>query len=282
MASAALSAAAGELVKAFRHQLVELRRKRQVPVGVERASAAVEDAGELERVERIAARCLVDAYERRPGRWPVEALPQQPVERAEAQALERDRRQAIGPQPGDTVTAGRDQDRDRLRVKPREREPQRCHRRRVGPLRVVDDQQERLVRSESSEAVQKPDCDRTLVDLTLALVEEKRVRECRPLRAREVGERVVRAIEQVTETDEREPRLGLGRPASQHAPSVGRRRRDRRLEKRRLPDPGLADDRPHSSRSLPRPEQPDDRLELVLPADQVMILRHEPPSRRQA
>ena len=71
-------------------QLVEGGRDGEILAGVERAASALQDGSELEREERIAPRRLPELDQHRPRERRVEAVAQQLVRRAKAQAPDMD------------------------------------------------------------------------------------------------------------------------------------------------------------------------------------------------
>ena len=138
------------------HELFERLRNRQRP---SRVDVRVENAGQLEREERVPARPLVDAEQRLAGERPAEPVPQEPMERADA---ERPHRQAP-----DGLRAERPLESRRLlrrRAPPgeqqahglapsrAERERQRVRRRGIEPLEIVDRDEERPVLARATAA----------------------------------------------------------------------------------------------------------------------------------
>jgi hypothetical protein len=170
-------------------------------------------------MERVAARDLGDALDRRPRQLPAELRDEQVVEAADA---ERSKGEPVEPD----VRVGRRQVEEcRRGRRPDGRdepdggvaEAARGEHQRVGggavePLGVVDRDDQRPLVGEAPQDRRRTGGDRVRIQAALTgLRPEHRDIDGRPLRGRERCEQiVVDAVEQVGETAEREPGLGLG------------------------------------------------------------------------
>ena len=111
-------------------------------------------AADLERIERIASRRLMDLDQHRPGQFSPKARTYYVMQRAEAQGWQRQLRKVIACQSplesqGDSAVLTRplrDQNTDRLGLETANDELQNPRRRGVEPLRVVDGDQGRAQR----------------------------------------------------------------------------------------------------------------------------------------
>jgi len=200
-------------------------------LGTARAVAPRQAAGQLERVERVAARDLVDPAQGRTRdrpHDPGEHAPQRRlVQRTQVASIRALRRE----HGGDTervhrvrVEPHRREDPDRVGLQPPERVPQRVRRHRVQPLEVVD-----------------RDDDRPALDRPSDRVQDRPTASERVLRPK--GFLVDRhVLDQVDEANERERHLLLGRPSDEDAvPEVSAALHAEPPE-RGLPDPRAAAD----------------------------------------
>ncbi|MFL6013184.1 MAG: hypothetical protein ACJ74P_02595 [Gaiellaceae bacterium] len=125
---------------------------------LQRVDVGVEDAGELEREERIPARPFVDAKQRLAREGRAEAVTQESVEGAGAQRSDRHSPDAIGgkrlldPRRLRLVSEpAREQQEHSIRVQPAERKRKCAGGRRVEPLHVVHRNENRLAFAEELE-----------------------------------------------------------------------------------------------------------------------------------
>ena len=120
--------------------------------GCERVDVGVENAGQLQREERVPARPLVDAEQRLAREGPAEPVAQEPMERADA---ERSHRQPLDALRAERLLESRrlrsvdeppgEQQEHAARGEPSQRERERARRGGVEPLDVVDRDEKRLV-----------------------------------------------------------------------------------------------------------------------------------------
>ena len=183
----------------------------------------LERPSELQRVERVAARDLVDAEQRRPGERPFEALVHEPLERADTnrphgQHLHRVLGQcqlelgAVDP----LADASREHQDDRL-LEPPKGERDRVHRRAIEPLDIVDRDDERAGRSEDLEAVPYSYSERTRICRVGRVAEKESCLERLASGRRERGDDLTeRALEEVAEPGEGEVTLRLRRSRREH------------------------------------------------------------------
>ena len=148
------------------------------PAGVERAAAALERPSELEGVEGIPARHLMNADRdgtRQPRRH---ALAEQPAGGSEAQATDLDRDERVlrhaAPQPFRCRSANGEQGSDTLGVEAGECEADCRESGAVEPLDIVDGDEHGSIASENPERTEEGRGDRTLVDGDLGLAQEER------------------------------------------------------------------------------------------------------------
>ena len=195
-------------------RLRDRQRLRRIDVRAERA-------GELEREERVPARGLVEAEQRRPREHAAEPSLQDRVQRARAEradlhALEPlvvDRELELRHRDAVPEPAGEEQADVLLRQSP-QRERQSARRGRVEPLDVVDRDQNRLALASRSSALRTATASvRTSTGSSGPSLEQERGLERAAPRAgqlrQHVGERV---LEQVSERGVRDPQLDLAGP----------------------------------------------------------------------
>jgi len=121
------------------------------------------------------------------------------------------------------------------------RERESAPRRAVEPLDVVDRNEDGRLPGEDLEAVPDGDAQSARIDVRLRVVEEERRLERLAPGRGEHGDDVSEGmLEQVAESREGEPRLGLGRTRDQHAIPTRACQRDPRQPEGRLSDPRLA------------------------------------------
>jgi hypothetical protein len=220
---------------------------------------------QLERVERVAARHLVDAHEPRPRDRldrAVEHVAQLvDAERAEVDRLEPPRRDGAGElERVAAACPGRRQHADRLRVEAPEREAERPRRAGVEPLEVVDRDDDRAARDELAQRVEgrAPARDRVVLGAERGCVEAGR-------------------LEQVGERDEVERHLLLRGPREDDLDARRTAARDRVVPELGLADPRLAADGQRTDAVRQRGRERLDPGPLGLPPDHVAIIGRPPP-----
>ena len=196
------------------------------------------------------------------------------MRRAEAQAGDIDRSQPVlghgAAKPRRQVAADRQQGCDRLIVEAGKDVAKRRARRRVQPLDVVDREAEGTVAGEQSQCSEEGGGDRAVIGVDLRLPEQQRGLERPPLDRRQLGQDVVGGVaEKVGQPRERERGLGLRRSSRQDPVTAGGSRIEAGQPQRRLADPGLAREHGGARKTVAVIEEPDDRAELFLPADEV-------------
>ena len=238
---------------------------------------------ELERVERVPARGLVDALHRPPARRDGRPRPDDPLDRAEAERanlhvgggpLEG----LLGAEAGRCPRGGRgrggepprSEDRHGRRPEPPKDELDDLRGRCIDPLRVVDGDHHRLLARERADRVQRTRRDRPLIwRRTPVILEQQRHLErpalgrwqCREDRfedrLEEVGQRPVRQLD-----------LGAGRPAGEDAVARDLRGLDAGSPQRRLADAGLALEHEAGGQLVAPAKEREDPVELPLPPDE--------------
>ena len=265
---------------------MQRRRERQI-LARSGARSAFERPRQLERVERVPARALVDGVNQS-GR---EGAPEPPAHhRGELALAKRADPDALGTERPDhgrrraRLDPAREEQAHRLGRQPAAREGEDRCARLVGPLDVVDRDEHRRGARELADRGQEGDGQhaRVLQRVARGVVEQQRGAERAALWPREAGEPLeVDAREQVTDGRERQRALAVRRPRRQDAVTV---RRQRRLPHRRLAAAGLA--LQHERRRRRTRDEPPHRRDLGLAADDLpRCQRHDvlplPPSARR-
>jgi len=244
---ARLSRKAGEPLP---EQLMQRRRHRQRVSSDEWNVPRDQRPPELEREKRIATRDPLQLGERRAQELPLQARPQQPVDRRQIERTERDPRDATGIEgrleserkriPGSGPL--REQEANRLLAQAPRRERKRVRRRRIEPLHVVD-------RNDKLACLRKPTKDAeeaqrdgpTKQRTATRFASQERHLERVALRLGKPRQHIiVDVLQEITQGRERQRDLGLDRPAAQHASSPLLRRGNALPPQRRLPDPDRA------------------------------------------
>jgi hypothetical protein len=268
----------GQRAQPVGEQRLEVAGDRQGAAVLELPAVLPQRAPDLERVERVAAGGLVQLPQRRPGERRAEAAAEQLVQRAQAERAETEPVHVPGERPfqlerrpSAPVAPSRHQQADRLVPEPLRREPDQVRRRRVEPLDVVERERHGVLPREHPQRGQEREGDRPAFRRALGLVGEQHGDlERRALRRRQPREHAVEhPAEKIGEPGERELLVRLGRPRRDHRVRPRRRLLDRVQPQRRLADPGLALE--HERRGGPRParEEPADRGEFLLAAEDV-------------
>ena len=216
------------------------------------------DPRELLEVERVAAR---EAVHRRP-RVADERDGVGLAQRPEAQ----DARAVLGQRAGErrrrrrghAALAHRQAEQDGRRRRPPDEGGDRVGRRGVGPVDVVQADDERPRRREPLEEIAERAVDPVAVRGHRGRAERGQqrreragVREPEPCDPALAGRGEMR-VQRLAEHAVRQVGLVLGRARRQHRGAVRRRERRELGQQPRLPDPGLALDRQHAARALPR------------------------------
>ena len=232
-------------------------------------------AGDLERVERIAARTLDDLHDGRPRQRAAEARADHFVHRGDGQRCQVEvfppalrQRRLKGVRPGG-ICSDRAQHRDVRVVGAAECEVECVRARRIEPLRVVDRDEKRLRAGEPRQRGRGRGRQGARVDAPIdGIVAKERRRERASLRRRQELERlVVHSCEEVDQACERERRLHTRGSGGEHAPSLVGGEVDTCLPEGCLPDSGRAGHgKRHHSVGRPR-EKRLDRGELTAAAD---------------
>ena len=242
----------------------------------ERAASALERARKLEREEGVASRGLPEPDQRRPRERRVEAGAQQLLNGAHGQAAHLDRSQPSfghgAAKPGRQIAANGKQRRDPLIVEAGERISKRRERRGVQPLDVVDRETDGSVAGEQPQRPEESGGHRAVIGVHPRLPEQQRCLERPLLDRRQLRQDLAGGMaEEVGQTCEREPGLGLRRLRGQNPVSLGGRSVDTGQPQRRLADPGLARQHGDARKLLGVVEKPDDRSELFVPTDELAV-----------
>ena len=260
------------------HELAELLRDRQRLTGRRRCPASRERATQLQRVEGIAARHVVEPAQGGPGEGEADPGVEEAVDRAEAERRDlqatrsfpvHERRRCLLPQ------ALGDQEARRLLPNPPPREAEHGGRRGVEPLNVIDGDEQRTIRGVLTESAQDRDGNRPLVGRrALRSFEQERDTEGVGLRRRERVEELVQPfVQQVAEACKGESGLGCGGSSLEDAvvelPSLVHAG----LPEGGLPDAGVADENQRSGAAPERVEEVVELPELLLTADHVHVGR---------
>ncbi len=245
-----LADALRQRLQALMHELLEARGHGQGLVGRLPGAATLQGTCDLQRVEGIAARALVQAPQHRPGRRHPELLGEQPVQLVEIQRPQREAlhhvrlRHAGQPerQLGLLGAAPRDEQADGLVAEAAGRVLEHRRRRRVEPLRVIDGDGHRRLRGERAQHAEERTGQRARVGRrAVGLLQQQRNLQCAPSRAGQRGQRLVQhTLQQVRQSGERQRHLGGGRGAAQHPAAGGVRERHALVPERGLADARLA------------------------------------------
>jgi hypothetical protein len=233
---------------------------------------AVEQPGDLERVERVAPGRARDANQRRTGESAAEGLADDPVQsshrqRAEFEPLEELARESDRPGPLGLGTQGDDCP-NRLVGESPDRELDRRGRRPVEPVDVVDGEHDRSLGGQCTQDGEDGRPDQPPTGRARRLRLEKDDVDRLALRGRQGGHQARRnRREDVRESCERELRLGLGRSGHEHRGIGFPRPEHSVLPDRRLPDAGLADDGEHAGTAVVPQKRFDDRDLGLAPDD---------------
>ena len=251
---------------------------------LQRVDVGVEDAGELEREERIAARPLVDAKQRLAREGRAEPVAQESVESTGAQRSDGHSPDAIAgkllldPRRRRLVTEpAREQQEHSIRIHPAQRKGKCAGGRRVEPLHVVHGDENGVAFAEKLEEAAHRDGERTAIDgFVRSLVEEQRDLERAPPRRCQSGQKVDGFLEQIAEPRVSKTALGFGRSRHEHAHASRTSARDAGEPERGLADSRLALEDERGCALFRCADEGVDGGELLIPADDLR--RHLPSS----
>lgn len=267
------------------HELTQPLRHRQRLAGHWRCTMALERATQLQRVERVAARNVVEPPKHRPGEREPDPSLQETVDRAEAQRrdleetcpLELEQRSGCRqPQAVRKEKAGR------LLAKASPRERKHGAGRGVEPLDVVHGHEQRALGSVDAKRAEKRDGDRALFGgRALRLLEQERNSKCVGLGRRERVEQLSQSfVKEIAESCEGEPCFGRGRASLEHSKADSPSRLDTCVPQSGLADARVTIEDERGRAGLQRAEKGIQRLELFLTADDVDVgrgLHHRSP-----
>jgi hypothetical protein len=267
----------GQQRQAVADQLLEAGGDRQLLGGGGRVAAAGDGAGDLQREERVAAGGAVEQGQPPPGERREQVGDEQALEcgggkRPDRQVVEpalregaiqaqRDRRRAVAPPC--------QQQAEPLVVQAAGDEGERARRGRVQALDVVDPDDCRALPRQRPQHAEQAERDRPRQrELLEGFRAQQRRLQRAPLRPRELGQdRLGDLGQQVPEGGVGELRLGVDRPARQHAVRTGGSGRQALLPQRGLADAGLALQHQRGRAGLDRVEELLDAAQLRLAAD---------------
>ena len=215
-----------------------------------------EQSGNLECVERVAARRFGDPNEHRPRQCHAQAVDDDPLQRgdgertdgqpADAGVVERE------DEPGSSrVGAQRDDDPKRCEREPAECELERRRARRIEPLRVVHGEQDGAATRQFAQDREQGGADEAAARRAARVRAQERDVDCSALWRRQQREDLVSdRLEQVGQRGEGEPRLRLRRPSGDDTQPARLAAPHRLLPHRRLADARLSDDLQRGERRL--------------------------------
>jgi hypothetical protein len=191
-------------------------------------SPALKGARNFERVERIAASELVQAYEHRPTRRSAQLRSEDAVQRSDAERIELDPQLLAHTERRFDITRARaqgDEEGNPLVLQSARDEADQERARSVEPLDVVDRNNDGTVLRQEPERSEKRRRHGALIGrLRSGLCAQERNVERAPLRRRErVRDILVRCIEEIAQPGKGEVRLGFARGAREN-PITGRLR----------------------------------------------------------
>ena len=235
---------AGEAVKPGGHELLQPRRNRQRLRRISNRTVRTQRACDLERVERVAARRLVQPEQRRPRHRAIESAAKQLLDGADAQRSDLDAFDPVwlegvlddGGLLHFTEPACPDQQQVRL-GQPAKREPEGARRRGVEPLQIVDRDDKSVFREELQGSANR-NSESTRIDGTArCILDEQRDLE-RPTPRRREGRQDVSesSFEEIAQAGVGESTLRLGRPRGEHPQPPLARVGDDGAPERRLSD----------------------------------------------
>ena len=230
----------GKLLDARRERALDMRWDRNQAVHLARLRR-----DQLENRERIPATHLRDPLRLLPRHRSSRARQRDRVGRAQPGELEHR-------EPGHVESVGlarpeADEDGDIVRIEPPQGERERCRRRTIQPLRVIDHHQQRGLAIPREEA-QRCRADREPVTVTGG-AHRQRSLECAPLTVGKVADRAEKRSADVEQGAERHGRLRFDAHRANH-PHPGRAL-DRVIQQGRLPDSRLAAHDQHPAPAFP-------------------------------
>ena len=246
-----------EAVKAGCNELLQLLRHTQRLRRVALGAFGSESAPQLERVERVSARGLVQPEQGRPRHPPRQQRVKDLMRRADA---ERPDRQPLDPIGGECVLdvravlsrPARPDQRDADVVRPAESEAERGRRGRIEPLEVVDGEHEAFLCERLDRAADR-DTERALVDRPPVgvLDEQRHFESAAPRRGQRRQHLVEDPVEKIAEARVGHRPLRLGGARNEYPQAAFACLIDRGPPQRRLADPGLALQRERHRAALP-------------------------------
>ncbi len=261
--------AAGQLLQAFGHRQGAAGRRPRV--------RADELPAELQREERIAARCIAYLGQLAAGQLEPDALLEQLVQGSEAQRVEGELGEPVGREGASQLERG-----GRVRRQPQGRQqtdlllPESMHgdvddrrRRRVEPLHVVESDEDRAGFRQRLQRVEQGEPDQERFGRRLArLLELQRHLERAAAWRHEVRRHVADdAGQQLGQAGEGIGRLRLDAAAGQNPGETLPGLLDARLPEGCLPDPGLAGEDERGGAVLDLGQEGADRVQLLLAPD---------------
>ena len=201
--------------KSSRDELLQRGRDRERLAGRDRNGAPIERPPELEREERIPARCVDDLEQRRPGQCEPQTLAEQRLHRVHVESAELDVRQALALERRSEservllcVRSRRDENSHGLIAKPTERELEHGTRRRVKPVDIIERDKHGLFTRQFPKDAEESSRDGARLWIGLRLDEEERALERASLRTWQAGQHLGDArFEEIGERRMRELRL---------------------------------------------------------------------------
>ena len=211
----------GECAQPLADEVVERLGHGKRLGGVDGSSHGLERTGELQGIERVAARHLVQPEHRRPRERSPQPIANEAVDRAQAERADAQPADLRGKRTlelGRVIAPPGQENLNRLTLEPPQRERERIRRGHVQPLTVVDRDHDRLALRKRPQHVVHRHSERTRIGARLlaALQQERGLERLLP-RSRELGKHLGSALaQQVAECGVRKPLLGLRRPGREH------------------------------------------------------------------
>ena len=220
-----------------------LERRRKGLASLEQDRASLEGSAELEGIERVPAGQPVQAAERRQREDQPEPVAHQAVQRTGAEPGDRHSLHVLEAR-NDVVEvslATRKQEHNRIRPEsPRCKADHRC-RRRIEPLDVVDDDEQRAARRDEPQDAVRRDTERASIRRGRAILEEKGDAKSACLRLGKLRQRVLQQrLEEVPDRGKRELGLRLDRTRCERLEPALASEFGRDRTQRGLPDTGRA------------------------------------------
>ena len=211
--------------------------------------AALERAAELERIERVAARKLMQSSKRRSGEHEPEPVAHEPVQRAGAEAAHEDVVDALERRNNgvDVPCSTREHERDRFCRDAARSKTDHGGGRGVEPLDVVDDDEDRAADPNSRSAPSTATPSARASGATKSLEQQRNSKSPRLRLGKPAEHHVENRLEQVADRRKCELRLSFDRTRGERRESALARAREHRCAQRRLPDSRFALDQQRGS-----------------------------------